>query len=105
MIWFFLMLQFGLNSGPDKFMFEMDDTLQGFKYLDVRKTFEMVSGKSACALRCWMNLVCSSIIYYPDTGKCTGCYPFTGVTDPSQSNSLRYKRKCKSFSCVICLTG
>jgi hypothetical protein len=96
MIWVFLMLQFGLNRGLDKFQFEMDDTLQGFKCLDERKTFEMVSGKSACALRCLMDLVCSSMIYYPDTGNCTGCTSFTGETDPSQSNSVFYKKRgCK----------
>jgi hypothetical protein len=97
MIYFFFLLQFGLNRGLDKFKFEMDDTFQGYKCLDEKITFEMTNGKSACALKCWMDLACSSMIYYPDTGKCTGCTSFTGVTDPSQNNSLFYKRKCKSL--------
>jgi hypothetical protein len=94
----FFIAQYGLNGALDNFnKFVMDDTLKGYKCFDEKIVFDITNGKSVCALRCSMDLACSSIIYYPDTGKCIGCTSFTGVNDPLQNNSVFYKRGCKSI--------
>ena len=80
-------------SADNKFV--KDETLKGYKCLDENVIFKMTRGKQACAIMCWMDLACSSIIYSPDSGKCTGCSSFTGANDPTQADSVFYKRACK----------
>ena len=94
--YFIVLIRF-LNALEDnKFKkFVKDETLNGYKCLDENIIFKMTRGIPECAIMCWMDLACSSIIYFPDSGKCTGCSSFTGVNDPAQTNSVFYIRACK----------
>ncbi|XP_060551536.1 uncharacterized protein LOC132713088 [Ruditapes philippinarum] len=95
LIYLFLIFHSFLHRSEGNFKFYLADYLKGYKCLDENISFKMASSrsKSACAHRCWMDLTCSSIIYYPDTGNCTGCTSFTGVADLLQSNSVFYKKR------------
>ncbi|XP_060582613.1 uncharacterized protein LOC132738991 [Ruditapes philippinarum] len=100
LVYLFFIAQYGLNGALDNFnKFVMDDTLKGYICFDEKIVFDITNGKSVCALRCSMDLACSSIIYYPDTGKCIGCTSFTGVNDPLQNNSVFYKRGFQYLGC------
>ena len=92
---YFILLIGFLNTLNADNKFVKDETLKGYKCLDENIIFEMTRGKQACAIMCRMDLACLSIIYFPDSGKCTGCSSFTGVNDPSQTDSVFYKRPCK----------